>query len=81
MAEYERADDYRAGALLLPEGLGLFQRAGSARMAFRPANGPHVKLRGRGPACRSSRGTAVAANDVRRTEWRTATAVTPSRYR
>jgi hypothetical protein len=34
-----------------------------------------------GPACRSRSGAAVAANDVRRTEWRTATAVTPSRWR
>ena len=30
-----------------------------------------------GPACRSRSGAAVAADDVRRTEWRTATAVTP----
>ena len=34
-----------------------------------------------GSACRSRSGTAVAANDVRRTESRTATAVTPSRWR
>ena len=34
-----------------------------------------------GPACRSRSGAVVAANDVRRTEWRTATAVTPSRWR
>jgi len=34
-----------------------------------------------GPACRSRSGAAVAANDVQRTEWRTATAVTPSRWR
>jgi hypothetical protein len=34
-----------------------------------------------GPACRSRSGTAVAANDVQRTEWRTATAVTPSLWR
>ena len=33
------------------------------------------------PACRSQSGAAVAANDVRRTESRTATAVTPSRWR
>jgi hypothetical protein len=30
-----------------------------------------------GPACRSRSGAAVAANDVRRTELRTATTVTP----
>ena len=30
-----------------------------------------------GPACRSRSGTAVAADDVRRTEWRIANAVTP----
>ena len=34
-----------------------------------------------GPACRSLSGAAVAATDVRRTEWRAATAVTPSRWR
>jgi hypothetical protein len=34
-----------------------------------------------GPACRSRSGAAVAANDARRTEWRTATAVTPPRLR
>ena len=34
-----------------------------------------------GSACRSRSGAAVAANDVRRTELRTATAVTPSRWR
>jgi len=34
-----------------------------------------------GPACRSRSGAAVAANDVRRTEARTATAVTPPRWR
>ena len=34
-----------------------------------------------GPASRSRSGAAVAAHDVRRTEWRTATAVTPSRWR
>jgi hypothetical protein len=34
-----------------------------------------------GPACRSPSGTAVAADDVQRTEWRAATAVTPSRWR
>ena len=34
-----------------------------------------------GSACRSRRGAAVAAHDVRRTESRTATAVTPSRSR
>src|SRR5687767_6815599 len=34
-----------------------------------------------GRACRSRSGAAVAANDVRRTEWRTATAVTPSCWR
>jgi hypothetical protein len=33
-----------------------------------------------GPACRSRSGAPVAANDVRRTEWRTATGVTPSRF-
>jgi hypothetical protein len=32
-----------------------------------------------GPACRSRSGAPVAANDVRRIEWRTATGVTPSR--
>src|SRR4028118_1248155 len=32
-----------------------------------------------GPACRSRSGAAVAANDVRRTESRSAAAVTPSR--
>jgi len=34
-----------------------------------------------GPACRSRSGAAVAAHDVRRTESRTATAVTPPRWR
>jgi hypothetical protein len=34
-----------------------------------------------GPACRNRSGAAVAANDVRSTEWRVATAVTPSRWR
>ena len=34
-----------------------------------------------GPASRSRSGTPVAANDVRRTEWRTATGVTPPRLR
>jgi hypothetical protein len=34
-----------------------------------------------GPACRSQSGAAVAANDVRSTEWQTATAVKPSRWR
>ena len=34
-----------------------------------------------GPASRSRSGAAVAANDVRRTEWRIATAVTPPRWR
>ena len=34
-----------------------------------------------GPARLRQSGAAVAANDVRRTEWRTATAVTPSRWR
>jgi hypothetical protein len=34
-----------------------------------------------GPASRSRSGAAVAANDVRSTEWRSATAVTPSRWR
>jgi hypothetical protein len=33
------------------------------------------------PACRSRSGAAVAAHDVRRTESRTATAVTPPRWR
>jgi hypothetical protein len=52
---------------------------------------PHIGTVGRpnvlgvscaaGPACRSRSGAAVAANDVRRTEWRAATAVTPSRSR
>ena len=47
---------------------------------FGPANVLGVSCAA-GPACRSQSGTAVAANDVRRTEWRTATAVTPSRWR
>jgi len=34
-----------------------------------------------GSACRSRSGAAVAAHDVRRTEWRFATAVTPWRWR
>ena len=34
-----------------------------------------------GPAGRSRSGAAVAANDVQRTEWRVATAVTPPRWR
>jgi hypothetical protein len=34
-----------------------------------------------GLACRSLSGAAIAANDVRRTEWRTATGVTPPRSR
>jgi len=34
-----------------------------------------------GSACRSRRGTPVAAHDVRRTESRSATGVTPARLR
>ena len=34
-----------------------------------------------GPACRSQSGAAVAANELPCSEWRTATAVTPSRWR
>jgi hypothetical protein len=34
-----------------------------------------------GSACRSRSGAPVAADDVRRAEWRTATGVTPSRWR
>ncbi len=34
-----------------------------------------------GPACRSRSGAAVAAEELRSHDWRTATAVTPSRLR
>ena len=42
-------------------------------IVIRPANVLGVSCTAR-PACRSRSGTAVAGSDVRRTEWRTATA-------
>ena len=33
-----------------------------------------------GPECRGRRGTAVAAEELRSHDWRTATAMTPSRF-
>ena len=58
----------------------LHGKRAAARLLNRPANVLGVSCAA-GPACRSRSGTAVAANDVRRTEWRTATVVTPSRWR
>jgi hypothetical protein len=40
-----------------------------------------AKVCGQGPRAEARRGAAVVANDVRSTEGRTATAVTPSRWR
>jgi hypothetical protein len=56
------------------------QLKNAKRRSLRPPNVLGVSCTA-GSACRSRSGAAVAANDVRSTEWRTATAVTPSSWR
>jgi len=58
-----------------------FMLCGFSRdFSFSPANVLGVSCAA-GPACRSCSGAAVAAEELRSHDWRTATAVTPSRWR
>src|SRR5688500_10206247 len=62
------------------EGSRSFMESGPTAIVIRPPNVLGVSCTA-GPACRSRSGAAVAAEELRSHDWRTATAVTPSRWR